>query len=132
MKEERRCAILCVDDETPNIALLEEILERHGHVVYSAANGMAALHLLDTHPEVKVCFLDLTMPVMDGYAVLGILSDDERYAALKIIVTSDHLETDFERIVKEWGIDTRGVVGYLSKPLFHRDILDLIDFATAH
>jgi CheY-like chemotaxis protein len=61
--------ILVVDDQPGLAALIQEVLERDGHVVDSVLGGQAALERLHEHAyEVVVC--DLQMPDVDG-AVVG-------------------------------------------------------------
>jgi two-component system NtrC family sensor kinase len=60
--------ILVVDDQPWLVALIQEVLERDGHVVDSVLGGQAALERLREHTyELVVC--DLQMPDVDGAAV---------------------------------------------------------------
>ena len=62
--------ILIVDDETPARAELHYILETLAPeaTFYKATNGEEALHLIECEP-IKVVFLDIHMPGLDGMAV---------------------------------------------------------------
>ncbi len=77
--------ILITDDE-PNIRLvLRTALESVGHEVIEAANGREALASIEAHvPDLLV--LDLSMPVMDGMAVLHALSERATQAKPRVIV----------------------------------------------
>jgi CheY-like chemotaxis protein len=60
--------VLVVDDQPWLAALIQEVLERDGHVVDSVLGGQAALDQLREHVyELVVC--DLQMPDIDGAAV---------------------------------------------------------------
>jgi CheY-like chemotaxis protein len=60
------CRILLIDDNDDARELMATALELHGHVVATAASGARGLaHARAFLPE--VIFLDLGMPVMDGY-----------------------------------------------------------------
>ena len=60
------CEILVVDDD-PNIrAVRMDVLQDEGHAVVEAENGAVALELAAQH-QPKVIFLDMRMPVLDGW-----------------------------------------------------------------
>jgi signal transduction histidine kinase len=58
--------ILIADDAPLNLKLLHASLEAEGHQVVEAANGVAALALLDAEPF-DALISDILMPAMDGY-----------------------------------------------------------------
>ncbi len=61
--------ILVIDDEPGMLDLLGHVLRRMGHEVVLAKRGRKGLQLFQQeHPHVTI--LDLTMPDMDGFAVL--------------------------------------------------------------
>ncbi|MGY6268312.1 ATP-binding protein [Achromobacter denitrificans] len=58
--------VLIVDDHASNVLLLQRQLEKLGHRVFSASNGLEALALVDQQKfDIVIC--DCAMPVMDGY-----------------------------------------------------------------
>lgn len=61
--------ILVVDDDPDARARLRSVLERNGWTVSEAANGREALDIV-AHAPPQLILLDLTMPVMDGFAFL--------------------------------------------------------------
>jgi PAS domain S-box-containing protein len=64
--------VLVVDDEPEVIMMLEEALERDGHHVVTAPNGVAALEVLRTgHFDAVLC--DIRMPYLDGPGLLRAL-----------------------------------------------------------
>lgn len=81
MRQEKR--ILVVDDDDSIRALLVTILRRRGHAVDSARNGAEALERL-AHCRYAVMLLDLMMPTMSGWEVLGHL--ERQPPALRPIV----------------------------------------------
>ena len=57
---------LVVDDQQTNRAVLKGLLEHAGFQVIEAENGAIAVELFSTeHPD--IIFMDIMMPVMDGY-----------------------------------------------------------------
>ena len=62
--------ILIVDDSALNRMVLIEILGKENYTFLEAENGQQAVELLDSHPEVDLLLLDITMPEIDGFGVL--------------------------------------------------------------
>ena len=60
--------ILCVDDETLNLSLLEAILVPKGYGVALASNGTAALEIIAAR-KIDIVILDVMMPGIDGFEV---------------------------------------------------------------
>ncbi len=58
--------ILVVDDDDDVRDLAMYALERDGHLVIGARNGVEALDLIDQHPEIDLLFTDVVMPGIDG------------------------------------------------------------------
>ena len=76
-----------IDDEPDVRWLLRMSLERAGHDVIDAEDGLRGVALAQKQrPEIIV--LDLMMPVMDGYAVLAELAKDPRTANVPVVVLS--------------------------------------------
>lgn len=62
-----RSAILIVDDEKINFDYINWVLKKHEFDIYHAKNGLEAVEFCRTIPNIKFVFMDLCMPVMDGY-----------------------------------------------------------------
>ncbi|MEW5985594.1 MAG: response regulator [Chloroflexota bacterium] len=79
--------ILVVDDDRLTVKLIEQLLQRHGYVVSTAANGAEGLEMARTlQPDLVI--LDLMMPVIDGYEVYSRLKGDAQTAGIGILVLS--------------------------------------------
>lgn len=79
--------VLVIDDEPDVRWLIRMSLERAGHEVLDAEDGLRGVALaMKQHPDVIV--LDLMMPVMDGYTVLDELAKDARTAGIPVLVLS--------------------------------------------
>src|SRR5207253_638098 len=66
--------ILVVDDEPPNVKLLQIALERAGYVNVQATTDSRRVAGLLTDFEPDLILLDLLMPHLDGFAVMDQLS----------------------------------------------------------
>ena len=82
--------ILVVDDDTDLRETVAQALTDDGYDVQMAANGEDALTKLSsmTTDEPSLVLLDLTMPVMTGTELLGVLLSQGRLPNLPIIVFS--------------------------------------------
>jgi CheY-like chemotaxis protein len=87
--------VLVIDDEPDVRWLIRMSLERAGHEVIDAEDGLRGIAMaMKQHPEIIV--LDLMMPVMDGYGVLAELSKDPRTANVPVVVLSARAIPDEE------------------------------------
>jgi CheY-like chemotaxis protein len=79
--------ILVVDDSPPRRRLLTALLTAAGHDVLTAANGTAALELLEGE-TVEAVVSDVKMPIMDGFQLCHALRRDQRWTRLPFIFYS--------------------------------------------
>ena len=88
--------VLVVDDDPDARHRLRTVLEKNGWSVQEAANGAEALkHVLHAPPH--LILLDLTMPVMDGFAFLHRLRETPGCADIPVVVLSARDITSAER-----------------------------------
>jgi adenylate cyclase len=102
--------ILIVDDEPFNVDYLEQELEEMDYCIITASNGREALDQVRSE-QPDLILLDIMMPIMDGFAVLGELKADSLLRSIPVIVIS--AVNDLESVVK--GIQL-GAEDYLPKP----------------
>jgi DNA-binding response OmpR family regulator len=108
--------ILVVDDIPENVRLLEAMLEPRGYEVVSAADGGAALELVESaRPDLVL--LDIMMPVLDGYAVCRRLREREETAMLPVIML-----TASEGPERTKGIEA-GADDFITKPFDQQELL---------
>lgn len=102
--------ILIADDSPTEIYLLKKILEKDGHQIIVAEDGLQAIKL--THSKKPdLILMDVVMPNLNGFQTTRQLSKDPSTRDIPIIiVSSKDQETD-----KLWGL-RQGAKGYLSKP----------------
>ena len=83
----QRSRLLVADDNKVNRLLLCRSLELMGHAVESVENGRSALEKL-RRDHFDLLLLDIEMPEMDGFALLGQRADDAALREIPVIVTS--------------------------------------------
>jgi len=84
--------ILVVDDDCAIRKFLTVVLKREGYEVEVAGNGLEALNLIRENPSnyFDLIFLDMQMPVMDGWRFLQIYRQetDQAQRAPIIVMTA--------------------------------------------
>jgi two-component system response regulator MprA len=107
--------ILVVDDDAPIRRMLERTLVAEGYGVETAADGGAALALVERSlPDVVV--LDVTMPGVDGLAVCRRLREKQLGFPILLLTARDALT---DRVA---GLDA-GADDYLVKPFAPEELL---------
>jgi DNA-binding response OmpR family regulator len=109
--------VLIVDDE-PNIVIsLEFLFKREGYAVTVARDGEEGLAAIrDQHPDLVV--LDVMMPKLNGFAVLGAVRADPGLATTRIIMlTAKGREAEQKK-----GLSL-GADAYLSKPFSTHELV---------
>lgn len=86
--------------------------------VSQAVNGEEAIQMIREN-NIELLFLDLTMPVMDGYSVLEHLKKTDTNCF--IIVVSGDIQPDAVERVKKLG-----AIGFLKKPVNKQEIESLL------
>jgi CheY-like chemotaxis protein len=103
--------ILVADDNTFSRELMRELLEASGHTVLEAVDGRDALDLI-RHCTPDLVFLDLQMPVQDGFGVIRELRSDDHFGRLPVVaVTASAMIGDRERAI------AAGFDSYIAKPI---------------
>jgi CheY-like chemotaxis protein len=103
--------ILVADDNAVSRELMRELLEPSGHAILEAVNGRDALdQIREFVPE--LVFLDLQMPLQDGFGVIRELRNDSRFQNLPVVaVTASAMIGDRERAI------AAGFDSYIAKPI---------------
>jgi two-component system, chemotaxis family, CheB/CheR fusion protein len=63
-----KCKIVLVDDQDDSRTMLRMLFEARQHIVFDAADGMAALELI-AEQKPDVAFIDIGLPTMNGFEV---------------------------------------------------------------
>lgn len=101
--------LLCVDDESSNLATLRQLLRDDFALVFAKSGG-DALDAVTRHTP-KLILLDVELPDMDGYAVARALKQQPSSNAIPILFVSSRNSEHDERL----GLEA-GAADYVSKP----------------
>jgi CheY-like chemotaxis protein/HPt (histidine-containing phosphotransfer) domain-containing protein len=105
--------ILLVEDNRINQLVATRMLEKMGHSITVAGNGVIALSLL-AKQDFDLVLMDVQMPEMDGLTATGRIRENEKSSSrhLPIIAMTAHaMKGDRERCIDA------GMDGYVSKPI---------------
>jgi response regulator RpfG family c-di-GMP phosphodiesterase len=116
--------LLIVDDEAPNIRLLERLFRDEYHCL-TATSGAEATDLLDQH-DFAVIITDQRMPQMSGLELLK-RSADRRPHMVRILLTG---YTDLDALME--AINCGLVYLYVSKPWNNEDLKAKVSRAIEH
>jgi len=86
MKKAKR--ILLVDDDADDQLFFRDAINEVHELLDCeiANNGLEAINQIATPPPPDLIFLDLNMPVMNGYQCLEILKKEDRYKHIPVII----------------------------------------------
>lgn len=87
-RAENAPVVLVVDDDRGVLDAMRDTLSEEGFVVLTASNGVEAIRTLDSVGRPSVVIVDLSMPVMNGWELLGFLG--VHYSDLPVVVVSAH------------------------------------------
>ena len=118
--------MLIVDDE-PNIVMsLEYTFKKNNFQVFIASDGQEALDILKTElPDIII--LDVMMPMVDGYATLEQIKQDERLNNCRVIfLSAKNKASDIEK-----GI-ALGADLYMTKPFSVKKLVEEVNTLVSH
>jgi len=109
--------VLVVDDNASNLQVVGAVLEQAGYAVAFAFDGPSAIDYARKTPP-DLILLDVMMPGMDGYEVIGALKADAQTQHIPVIfltamVGSEETVRGFEA----------GAADYVAKPFDYRELL---------
>lgn len=108
--EAKQCTIMVVDDSPTVRKLISGKLEKCGHTVVPAVDGMDALAKInEVIPD--LILLDITMPRLDGYQVCKLIRNNEITKDIPIVMISGK-DGFFDKVRGRMA----GSSGYITKP----------------
>ncbi|HEX4048620.1 MAG TPA: response regulator [Elusimicrobiota bacterium] len=118
--------ILVVDDERDVATMLKFMLEKDGHAVETAHDGLQALAALGVEPSdgekaaPDLVILDVMMPELDGYAVCARMFEDPRTKLVPVVMLTA------KGAMRELHAITPNVAAHVDKPFDPRALRDLV------
>ena len=110
-KDSRDRTILVVEDAEDARYLMRLELEHLGYLVIEAEDGKKAVELA-LHDRPDIILMDLSLPVMDGFAATEKIRATDGLEEVPIIAVTAHQEIDFRAGAKAAGFDA-----YVTKPI---------------
>lgn len=118
--------ILIVDDEVNNRLLLEEILEEfkeRGVEILLAEDGNEALDIIILERP-NLVFLDIMMPMRDGYEVCNIVKKELKLIDIYIVLLTAKGQAEDKHRGREVLSDR-----YITKPFYFNEVLSIAENA---
>jgi len=107
--------LLLVEDHRINAMVVQAILDKFGHSIELAVNGLEAIHAISSRPpgHFQAVLMDMQMPEMDGLEATRAIRrmKGPRSAVPIIAMTANAFSSDVEHCMQA------GMNGYLSKPV---------------
>ena len=121
LKNGRPLRILLAEDNAVNQRVASSLLERRGHTVVCATNGVQALAMLDD--SIDIVLMDIQMPEMGGFEAAAAIRQREVMTGRRVPIvalTARAMKGDREECL------AAGMDDYVSKPLRPADLYGAI------
>lgn len=121
-------AMLIVDNNSTNRIVLKKQLEHWGATVSEAYDGLNALHLLEkTLPKkqvsaIKIAFLDMNMPNMDGVSLAKAMKNSTELAHIKLVMMTSMAARGDASYFSQLGFSA-----YFPKPAITEDLFKALN-----
>jgi CheY-like chemotaxis protein len=110
-RDSRDLKVLLVEDFEDTRLFMRLELEEQGFIVFEAENGEVAVETA-AREKPDVILMDLTLPLMDGFAATKLIRKNDDLKDVPIIAVTAHQEDDFRSDAKASGFDA-----YVTKPI---------------
>lgn len=111
--------ILLVDDSSTIRAVTKYLLEKQGHSVVTAEDGVKGLAVLNSRPtEIDMVITDINMPNMDGRQLVGLIREDRRFRFIPVVVSTTVSEKESIKLLLNMGADD-----YIIKPFSSEEFI---------
>ncbi len=113
--------IMVVDDEPGVVYVMKRFLEKTGHVVVSASNGVACLERVGGEKP-DLVLLDIMMPGIDGWEVCKRIKNDPATNSISVIMFSVLSDS----VAREKSVNYCGADAHFSKTVDLKEVVDRV------
>lgn len=117
----KRNKVLIVDDVANNVSTIREMLNGFNLEVMTASGGQEAINIIDSFVP-DVVFLDLMMPGVNGWDVIGHVR--ERYSKSEMVIIVVSLLSNKDNIDECYEM---GVNDYIVKPVIKARLINSME-----
>jgi len=123
LENHRRLRVLLAEDNVVNQKVAARLIEKMGHTVEIAANGVEAISAIE-NGEFDLVFMDIQMPEMDGIEATERIRAKETATGKHqpIVAMTAHVMKGDKELCLNAGMD-----GYVTKPLSSAAIRDVLE-----
>lgn len=117
--------VFFTDDDHDDLFLMQEISVALGHtcqIFHSGSQLIDFIKNLETKPD--LIFLDIHMPIVDGYEILGAIRSYPEFAAIPIIIHSGNCDENCIQKCLELGANY-----FITKAFNYTHVSDAIAYA---
>ncbi|KAA3612060.1 MAG: response regulator [Calditrichaeota bacterium] len=118
MQSKDKNTIIVADDDLVTLKYFQGMFRKMPYTVFYAKNGQEAILKAKKH-KIDLAFIDIEMPIMNGFETMVALKELQPNAQV-IIMSTYNDEATVRRAIKE-GADT-----YLFKPTNRADVFSLV------
>ncbi len=121
LKSKEARTILIAEDDNINFLLFQKIVKHTNYTIIRAVNGQEAVAICSNNPNIDLVFMDIKMPVMNGYEAL----EKIKVIRPELIVIA---QTAYSSAEDEARIYNSGFYAYITKPINREKLFELIDY----
>jgi len=111
--------ILIAEDDNINYLLFEKVMKNTNFTIIRAKDGVEAVELFQSNPEINLVLMDIKMPKMSGYEAL--IKIKEINPAMTVIAQTAYSSSDEIEKIRMAGFDAQ-----ITKPIDKEKLFDLI------
>lgn len=112
--------VLIAEDDNINFLLFQKMIQPRNYNIIRAVNGLEAVEISLSNPNIDFVLMDIKMPVMNGYEAL----EKIKVIRPELIVIA---QTAYASAEDEERIREAGFYGYLTKPINREKLFETID-----
>ncbi len=113
--------IFLIEDSSFQRQFIEKVLAKWGFSCVMAKNGTESISLIKETPDIKVLFLDLGLPDIDGLDLFARIRSETTYQGPIVILSAKNEIQGLEKA------KAMGAYGYILKPIKVNEFKELLD-----